>query len=446
MVSRTIDFFTLRRWQEPIWDCRSRNIVGVVHRRAGKTTLFQNRGLMTATTEDRRHLPLPRRRLQENPPRVVHVLPASIMWTRTGMWDALVRSANSIPGARVAITDKRIILPNGGVYQTGGMDEPDRWRGGYADLVIEDEADDVTAGGLDMVIVPMLTDFKGQRIKIGTPKGHGRLADAYDKAGSDEDSSRFLLRWTDTGVFDKDQIDKIRKDMDEEEFEQEFNCSFTAPNSGSYYGKWLDTATREERITKVTYDPRLPVYTCWDLGMDDYTSIWWFQRSPGGEWRWLEYHEDNGEDLTDYAKIVLEKPYAYGRHFLPEDIKVRELTFKAGRRAFLEGLGVRPIKVVDKANPADRIAAVRSIFARSFFDAEKCKVGLGQLRAYRRAWNEHMGVWRADAVHDEASHCADALGTGVQGSRDPELEAKPKLAPHVPRIPQGRTSGAWMAR
>ena len=62
---------------------------------------------------------------------------------------------------------------------------------------------------------------------------------------------------------------------------QELECSFTAPNSGSYYGKWLDEALQDDRICRVTYDPRLPVYTCWDLGMDDYTAIWWFQRSPG---------------------------------------------------------------------------------------------------------------------------------------------------------------------
>ena len=437
--------FTPREWQIPLIEDRHPKIVAVVHRRGGKSTAFVWRALRTAATEDRRHMPPGQRNLRNDRPRVVHVLPAQVMWQRTGLWDKVARAAESFPGARVMKSVLRIELPNGGVYQCGGMDKPDAWRGGYADLVIEDEADDVVASGLDMVVVPMLADYSGQRIKIGTPKGNGRLADAYHAAGDDPDASRYLLRYTDTNVFTSSQIEDIRKNLDEEEFEQEMNCSFTAPNSGSYYGKWLDAAIKDDRICKVTYDPRLPVYTCWDLGMDDYTSIWWFQRSPGGEWRWLEYYEDNGEDLTDYAKIVLSKPYVYGRHFLPEDIKVREMTFKAGRRAFLEGLGVRPVKAVDKANPADRVAAVRSIMARSFFDAQGCAVGLKQLRAYRRQWNEHMGVWRADAVHDQASHAADAIGTGVQGSRDPENENKPRPAPYVPR-PMPRTPGAWMGR
>lgn len=362
------------------------------------------------------------------------------MWKRTGMWDSLVRAANVVEGAIVAVGDKRVLLPNGGVYQTGGMDDPDRWRGGYADLVIEDEADDVTASGLDMVVIPMLADYDGQRVRIGTPKGNGRLAAAYEKC---DPAARFLLTWEDTGVFAPEQIAKIKEDMDPEEFAQEFECSFTAPNSGSYYGKWLDAALAEGRIRQVPYDPMLPVHTCWDLGMDDSTAIWWFQRSPGGEWRWLEYHEDSGPGLDHYAKIIREKPYVYGKHFLPHDIEVRELgNGGKSRRMTLLGLGVQPIVVVPAANPADRVSASRMIMPRSYFDVKGCEIGIKKLRGYRRQWNEHMGVWRADPVHDGASHGADSFGTGVQGSQSPETEVGFKMPP--PRMAPPARVGGWM--
>lgn len=370
------------------------------------------------------------------------------MWRRTGMWDALERAASNIPGAQVAKVDARIILPNGGIYQTGGMDEPDRWRGGYADLVIEDEADDVTASGLDMVVVPMLADFRGQRARIGTPKGTGRLASAYEAAGSDPDSSRFLLPWQKTGVFTQEQIAEIKGELDDEEFAQEFECSFTAPNSGSYYGKWLDAALQENRITRILYDPALPVYTSWDLGMHDMTAIWWFQRSPGGEWRFLEYYEDSGKGLDFYVRLVQNKPYVYGHHFLPHDVQVRELTNGGkSRRLYMQNLGMKPILAVPAANSADRVAAVRSILPRAWFDAEGCSVGLKQLRAYRRQWNEHMGVWRAEALHDAASHCADAFGTGVQGSKSPEAANRPRLTEPKPRrkIEPMKGSNGWLA-
>lgn len=422
--------FAPRAWQIPLIECVKPNIVAVVHRRGGKSTAFVWRGIRKALTHQRDHIPARRRNLRSDPPRVIHIMPAHVSWKRTGLWDKVIRAAETIPGARVMKADMRIEFPNGGVYQCGGMDNPDSWRGGYADEVIEDEADDVIASGLDMVIEPMLADYSGSRVKIGTPKGNGRLAQAYEQAAEDEETARFLLPWQKTGVFDQGQIEKLRRDLDDEEFAQELECSFTSPNSGSYYGKWLDAAIADERVCRVLYDPRLPVYTCWDLGMDDCTAIWFFQRSPGGEWRFLEYHEDNGIGLDSYAKLLRSKPYVYGKHFLPHDIEVRELTNGGqSRRQYLQGIGVNPIVVVPAANPADRITATRNILPRAWFDSKGCETGLKLLRAYRRQWNERMGVWRAEPVHDGASHAADAIGTGVQGSRDPSLEND------MPRIP-----------
>src|SRR5580658_2213674 len=251
-------------------------LVAVVHRQAGKTTALIWRALRKAGTHDRRHLPPARRNLRMDPPRVIHVLPLQVTWKITGLLDKVERAAAAIPGAKFLKSEFRVILPNGGVYQCGGMDKPDRWRGGYADEVIEDEADDVTGAGLDMVVEPMIISYAGTRIKIGTPKGNGRLAKAYNAAPPE---ARFLLPWQATGIFSQADVDARKQSstnpsgMDEEEFAQELECSFTSPNAGSYYGKWLDQAVRDDRICKVTYDPRLPVFTGWDLGMDDSTAI-----------------------------------------------------------------------------------------------------------------------------------------------------------------------------
>jgi phage terminase large subunit len=444
VTSRVVTLpFAPREWQKPLIECQARSIVAVVHRRAGKSTAFIWRGLRKALTHERRHIPAARRNLKTDPPRVVHVLPAQISWKRTGLWDKVTRAAQGIEGAEVFKSELRVVLPNGGVYQCGGMDKPDSWRGGLADEVIEDEADDVIAEGLDMVIEPMLADYSGTRVKIGTPKGNGRLAQAYNDA---DPAARFLLPWQATNALDADQIASLRQKLDEEEFAQELECSFTSPNAGSYYGKWLDIAQREDRIGRVLYDPALPVYTAWDLGMDDSTAIWWFQISPRGEWRWLEYFEDSGQGLDAYAKIVLAKPYVYKRHLLPHDIEVRELTYQGrSRRHFLDGLNVRPIRVVPAANPADRVAALRGVLPKSWFDAKGCELGLKRLRGYRRQWNEHMGVWRSEPVHDASSHAADAAGTGVQGATDPQ-EEKPAPKPFVPAFKAAPNRSAWLGR
>src|ERR1017187_1153161 len=131
--------FIPRPWQIPLIENQARSMVAVVHRRAGKSTAFVWRGLKTALTEDRRHIPPARRNLRADKPRVVHVLPAQVMWQRTGLWDKVARAAEVIPGAVAMKSVLRVELPNKGVYQCGGMDKPDSWRGGYADEVIEDE-------------------------------------------------------------------------------------------------------------------------------------------------------------------------------------------------------------------------------------------------------------------------------------------------------------------
>jgi hypothetical protein len=82
------------------------------------------------------------------------------------------------------------------------------------------------------------------------------------------------------------------------------------------------------------------------------------------------------------------------------------------------------------------------ILPKSYFDAEGCEVGIKMLRAYRRQWNEQMGVWRSEPVHDAASHGADAFGTGVQGATDPQAE-QPKAAT-PPRQQSERGANVWM--
>jgi hypothetical protein len=425
--------FCPRAWQMPLIDDPAPRIVAVVHRRAGKSTALMWRGLKRGLTERK---PLPR---------VVHILPYGVMWKRTGLWDQVMRAADAIPGAVIKKSDAAIRLPNGGIYQVGGADNPDSWRGGYADEVIIDEFDDTPAGMVPLVIEPMLADRDGTLVRSGTPKGRGLLQAAYDRARTSNSYSSYLLDCTRTGALSEKAIARLREEMTEEEFAQEMMCSFEAPNSGSYYGKLLHAAETEGRITRVLYDPALPVYTGWDLGMDDSSAVWWFQISPRGEWRWLEYYENSGVGLDHYAKIVMEKPYVYARHLLPHDVEVRELTMGGrSRRQYLIGLGLRPIHVVPAANPADRIQAMRSILPKSWFDAEGCATGIKMLRAYRRQWNEKMGVWSSEAVHDLASHGADAAGTGVQGARDPQ-DARPPPGPAKP--PAWRTTGAnssWM--
>jgi hypothetical protein len=430
-VQRVTLPFAPRDWQRPLIDDPARRIVAVVHRRAGKSTALMWRGVKRALT-------IPR---INPPPRIIHTLPVQVQWARTGMWDVLARAGSLIPGTRVFKSELRLILPNGAIYQAGGMDKPDSWRGGYADEVILDEYDDTHADGQATAIEPMLADFNGVLVRSGTPKGYGRLKGAYERAGELPGWSRYLLRYQDTGVMTDQAIIDLRAEMTPEEFAQEMECSFETPNSGAYFAKQLQQAEAEGRIGVVPYDPKLLVWTSWDLGMDDSTAIWFVQLSPGGEIRWIDYEESSGVGLETYAALLARKGYVYAKHILPHDVDVRELGTGVSRLDILGKLGVRPVKIVPAMNPIERINALRMLLGRSRFDAARCRVGLKALWHYRREWNAAAEVFRPNPVHDWSSHAADAAGHFAVG-----LEEKPKLIHEPAKRPLFRTgnNSSWM--
>ena len=80
----------------------------------------------------------------------------------------------------------------------------------------------------------------------------------------------------------------------------------------------------DSRVYNNLYDPVLPVYTAWDLGISDYTSIIFFQVAQG-QVRAIDYLQDNGRSLESYAKSLRDKPYRYEAHYFPHDIEQREL-------------------------------------------------------------------------------------------------------------------------
>jgi hypothetical protein len=400
--------FAPRPWQAPLLDDPAKRIVAVVHRRAGKSTALLWRGLKVAITS------------KKSLPRVVHILPYGVMWTRTGLWDQAVRAADAIPGCQVRRSEMAIRLPNGGTWQAGGADNPDSWRGGYADECIIDEFDDTPQSMVPLVIEPMLADRDGTLVRSGTPKGRGLLQAAYDRARISPGYSAYLLDYTKTAALPDAAIERLRQEMSEEEFAQELECSFNAPNSGSYYGKLLDQAEHDGRIVQVPHDPALKVWTAWDLGIDDSTAIWCCQISRGGEWRLIDYIEDSGAGLDHYVRLLQQRPYVYERHLLPHDAQVRELGSGRSRTETLHSLGVRPTRVVRQHSVADGINAVRMILPRCWFDAERCAAGIKALRHYRREWNEAAQTWRATPVHDFASHGADAARYLALGVRDVE--------------------------
>ncbi len=218
--------------------------------------------------------------------------------------------------------------------------------------------------------------------------------------------------------------------------------AFKASLEGAYYAKQFAKIYQDRRICRVHVESGYPVHTAWDLGMDDYTSIGFFQQI-GREVRWVDFYENSGEGLEHYVKVLREKDYLYGTHFFPADVEVRELTLRESqgrtRKEFLEKLGLK-VQVAPKLLIEDGIEAVRRMLAVSVFDESKCSELIGHLEAYTKEWDEKWGQFKNRPQHDLHSHAADMVRVAATGMEDVGAVAVP---PSWKKLRQNRSRTNW---
>lgn len=189
--------------------------------------------------------------------------------------------------------------------------------------------------------------------------------------------------------------------------------AFKVAQDGAYYGRAFQAIYRENRITSVRYESDLLVYTSWDLGMSDETSIWFFQ-FLGKEIRVIDYYQNNGEGLGHYAAILREKGYRYGRHFAPHDIAVRELSTGVSRLETARKFGIVFERIPTNVDLMGGIENCREMLGYCWFDEEKTEEGRKCLEAYKKEWDEKHACYKSQPLHDWASHGADSFRTMAQ--------------------------------
>jgi len=155
--------------------------------------------------------------------------------------------------------------------------------------------------------------------------------------------------------------------------------------------------------------------------VDDSMTIW-FMQQVGKEFRFIDYYENSGMGLAHYAKVLKEKPYVYGDHYMPHDAAVREMSSgenAKSRAEVAEELGIRPVKIVQRARNTDAvmmgIEACRNILSQCYFDEVNCAQGISALEGYKAEYNEEKKVLSNTPLHDYCSHGADAFRTFAVG-------------------------------
>ena len=117
---------------------------------------------------------------------------------------------------------------NGAMIRIFGGDNPDAMRGVRLDGVVIDEVAQIKPEVWNDIIQPALSDRKGWALFIGTPQGINLFSELYYRAEALPDWHCARYTVFDTNAIDAEEVERLRRDMNETSFAREYLCDFTA--------------------------------------------------------------------------------------------------------------------------------------------------------------------------------------------------------------------------
>lgn len=378
--------------QRKIHDAVAENrfVVVVAHRRLGKTVAAINQLIHAALANTGAN------------PRYGYIAPTYGQAKRVA-WDYLCEFTRPLEGSQ-NISELKVDF-HGRRIQLYGSDNPDSLRGQYFDGIVLDEIGDQNPKIWNEIIRPALADRLGWALFLGTPKGANHFKEFRDRAEKEPGWKLLEFKASQTNILAPSELEAAKREMGEDKYLQEFECSFDAPIEGAYYASII-AKLEPSRFQEFARDDLCKTYTAWDLGVGDSTSIWVCQ-VIGQERRLIDYYENHGQGLDTYVRWIRDNGYTQAEHILPHDVEVRELGTGKSRKEALQDLGLN-ITVCPKISVDDGIQAVRRTLPNCWFHP-KTKQGLDCLKNYRREYDEKRSVFYDKPLHDWSSHGADAF-------------------------------------
>jgi phage terminase large subunit len=129
------------------------------------------------------------------------------------------------------------------------------------------------------------------------------------------DFFRLTLKASETGIIKPEELESLKSGLTDEQYAQEFECSFEAAVIGAYYGKLMGAADADKRITGslMSLQRRYTRLGIWAFGIRQQFGLLRF----GREIRIIDYYESSGVDLGHYVREIGSKPYLYAGHIVP---------------------------------------------------------------------------------------------------------------------------------
>ena len=320
-----------------------------------------------------------------------------------------------------------------------------------------DEAEPVTDEGW-RILIPTLRQEVSELWVTWNPKRKGSPTDKRFRQTKDLLYKVAQINWRDNpkfpAILERARLRDLENNPDEYDHIWEGAYGNIA---GSIMGKLVSAAEREGRVhDEVEFDPDgAPVEISGDLGFRDTASWWIWQRVPGG-FNVLRYDGDSGLDADDWIPRLQEglreigASKMLGKIWLPHDARAK--TFQSRHTSmekFISGFGAGKVGLVPQSKKSDQISAARAVVQKCAFHAERCESGLDGLRAWEYVYNEDLGVYSREPLHNWASHPSDAFAYGSQVMQDFKAEktiedANFKVQSKAGRIVTAPLSTLWV--
>lgn len=364
-----------------------------------------------------------------------HCLP-TYRQAKKAIWDGFTRDGKRIIDAvfppaivkRKNESEMLVELKCGSMVQLVGSDTIDNLVGAGPAGVTFSEFSISKPKAWDLVR-PMLAENDGWASFIFTPRGNNHGKQVYDSAEKIPGWKRELLTIHDTNVLPASLLDEERAaGMPEALIRQEYLCDFTAALVGSVWGDLVEALEKSGAMNLFDHGTD-GVFTTWDLGMDDSTSIWCWRVGEDGI-DFIDHYEAHGKPMPHYFDWVEARGYRYVKHVLPHDAKARSLQTGVGIiDQAIARFGAGMLDILPPMSLADGIQAVRWLLQRNVRFHPRTKDGVEALKQYHYAWDEEKRTFAGKPAHDWSSHTADAMRYAALYTKRAEVLRRPKQKP-----------------
>lgn len=215
-----------------------------------------------------------------------------------------------------------------------------------------------------------------------------------------------------------------QKDNMNREFPSTPEESFKASGDGKYFRHEFIYLYSNNRICNVPWEPSVPVNVSFDLGIDNYMSIF-FHQVVLKENRLIRHYQNYGKNLSHYVNYILAQGYTLGTIYLPHDANHRRPGTTDDVKTIeqmLQDLGLKKTHIVAKtSNKLASIETSQNFLKTCWIDSVNCADGIIALENYKKKQAPN-GRFLDTPVHDDRGFCdtADALmclACGLDGNK-----------------------------